>query len=51
MEKIIYYSILKNGSVDITVNINGKDKGNYNYCSYKQLRNEFKGKGFKFVKC
>lgn len=52
MEKItIYYTILKNKAVDVVVNINGKDISNYNICSYKELRNAYKGMHATFIKC
>ena len=50
MEKFIYYTILKNGSVDIVININGHDKGSYHYSSYRSVRRAFKGQGYKFIK-
>lgn len=50
MEKVIYYSILKNGSVDVIININGHDKGCYHYSSYKSMRREFKDQSYKFIK-
>lgn len=52
MEKItIYYAILKNKTVDVIVNINGKDISNYNICSYKELRNAYKEMHATFIKC
>ena len=51
MEKItIYYTILKNKTVDVVVNINGKDISNYNICSYKELRNAYKEMHATFIK-
>ena len=52
MKKItIYYAILKNKTVDAIINIDGKDVANYNICSYKALRNTYKGMHATFVKC
>lgn len=52
MEKMtIYYAILDNKTVDVIVNIDGKDISNYNICSYKELRHAYKGMHATFVKC
>ena len=49
-EKVIYYGICNNGTCDAVVEVNGNTKGNYNYASYKAMRTEYKGQGFKFIK-
>ena len=48
--KIVWYGICENKTCDAIVEINGIIKGNYNYASYKVMRAELKGKGFKFIK-
>ena len=48
--KVIYYGYLKNRSIDMTINVNGQDKGSFHISSYKAMKDLYKGDGFKFVK-
>ena len=50
IEKVVFYGICKNGTCDALIEVNGKTEGNYNYASYKVMRHELKGQGFKFIK-
>lgn len=41
MEKVLYIGICENGTVDIVLNIDGKDKGNFNYCSLDIVKKDY----------
>ena len=41
MEKRIDYVVCENGNVDIVVNINGKDEGNYCYCNLEAVKRDY----------
>ena len=40
-EKVLYYAICENGSIDVVENIDGHDKGNYHYSDMKAVEKDY----------